>query len=110
MKMNYNESRESVSSYFFEYTSYLVFMARQIIGQESPYGSFALIKALEKILVLPEMIKEIDDKDFYNSIRAELESMRGTSSGEIEKWCSFLDRLVKIYTAKMKMAEGKVPT
>ena len=96
------ETKTEFSEFLFDYTSYLVFMARQIIEDESNYGSFSLVKALERILKIREILDNSMDDDFYNQVTEELESMQGTSSSEREKWTNFLDRLVKLYTARIK--------
>ena len=95
MKMEFSE-------FLFDYTSYLVFMARQIIEDGSNYGPFSLVKALERILKIREILDNSMDDDFYSKVIDELESMQGTSSSEREKWTNFLDRLVRLYTTRIK--------
>lgn len=99
--MNEDKKKE-FSEFLFDYTSYLVFMARQIIEDGANYGPFSLIKALERILNIREIFDNTVDEEFYNKVNKELESMQGTSSSEKEKWVSFLDRLVQLYTSRIK--------
>lgn len=90
------------SGFLFDYTSYLVFMARQIIEDGSNYGPFSLVKALERVLKIREIIDNSMDDEFYSKVSEELEEMQGTSSSERERWINFLDRLVRLYTARIK--------
>jgi hypothetical protein len=99
--MNESYDSDKLSEFFFEYTAYLVFMARQIIEHKSPYGHFALIKSLDKILQLRNICTDINDP-FYKIIIQELEDIRGTSSSDIKKWVTFLDKLILLYTEKIK--------
>jgi hypothetical protein len=96
------ETKTEFSEFLFDYTSYLVFMARQIIEDGSNYGPFSLVKALERVLEIREILDNSMDDDFYNKVTEELEAMQGTSSSERERWTNFLDRLVKLYTARIK--------
>jgi hypothetical protein len=96
------EMKMEFSEFLFDYTSYLVFMARQIIEDGSTYGSFSLVKALERVLEIREILDNSMDDDFYVKVTEELEAMQGTSSSERERWTNFLDRLVKLYTARIK--------
>jgi hypothetical protein len=61
-----------------------------------------LVKALERVLEIREILDNSMDDDFYNKVTEELEAMQGTSSSERERWTNFLDRLVKLYTARIK--------
>lgn len=93
---------EELNELFFDYLSYLVFMARQILGHSSPYGHFALIKALEKVLEIQRASGEIGYDEFCERLRAELETVQGTSSGDLSTWEPFLDRLTVLFTQEMK--------
>jgi hypothetical protein len=99
-----NEVKKEFSEFLFDYTSYLVFMARQIIEDGSNYGPFSLVKALERILKIREIVDNSMDDDFYSKVSEKLEEMQGTSSSERERWINLLDRLVKLYTARIKKA------
>lgn len=99
--MTERERLEKLNQLFFDYTAYLVFMARQIIAPGT-YGYFALVKALQKVLEIKDFSGEIADDDFYGKIRGELNSFGGASSAEVDKWRPLLDRLVILYVRKMK--------
>lgn len=100
--MGEEERIEKLNELFFDYISYLVFMARQILGHGSRYGHFSLIKALEKALELQRFSGEIGHDEFCERLRGELESVRGTSSGDLATWEPFLDRLTMLFTREMK--------
>ena len=44
------ESKDNLNELFFDFVCYLIFMSKSIGGHRSPYGHFALLKGLEKIL------------------------------------------------------------
>ena len=87
---------ESINELFVDYIAYLIFMARQIMGGATSYGHFALIKALEKVLEIQQMSKEIKNTEMYDQIRLELKSVQGIASSDYETWEPFLNRLVQI--------------
>ena len=99
--MSDDESIQKLNELFFDYIAYLIFMARQILTPNG-YDHFALIKALEKVLEIQQMSKEIENTEMYDQIRAELKSVQGTSSGDIKTWEPFLDKLVMIFTKNIK--------
>jgi hypothetical protein len=99
MSENFNER---LNEMFIDYISYLIFMSKQISGHQGPYCHFALIKALEKVLELQKESGEIRDLEFFDQLRTELESVRGTSSGDMEVWNPFIDKLTSMTTKAMK--------
>ena len=100
--MNENQRICELNDLFFDYLSYLVFMARQILGTSSSYGHFSLIKALEKILEIQTLSNELDYDEFCDRIRDEMKLVEETSSGDIETWEPFLDKLISIFIDEMK--------
>lgn len=101
MSVNEKESIEKLNQIFFDYVSYLVFMAKQIIGP-SAYGHFALVKALDKVLEIQKFSGEIKNNEFYDQLRSELKSVEGVSSSELDVWEPFLDRLIELFMQKVK--------
>lgn len=97
------EKLDELNELFFDYISYLAFMARQLPWG---YGSFALVKALEKVLKIQELSEEIGHDEFCDILKAELEAVRGTSSSDISTWEPFLDRLTTLFTQEMKSMQN----
>lgn len=104
--MSERERIDRLNELFFDYISYLAFMARQILGHGSRYGHFSLIKALEKVLEIQEVSEEMGHDEFCDRLRAELESVQGTSSGDLATWEPFLDRLTMLFTQEMKTMQN----
>ena len=93
--MSDDESIQKLNELFFDYIAYLIFMARQILTPNG-YDHFALIKALEKVLEIQQISKEIENTEMYDQIRSELKSVQGIASSDYETWEPFLNRLVQI--------------
>jgi len=92
---------EELDEAFLDYVSYLVFMAAQLPWG---YGSFALVKALGKVLEMKAMSTELGHDDLCAQLKAELDAVEGTPSSETETWTALLDRLITILTEQMKKA------
>ena len=93
--MSDDESIHELNELFVDYLAYLIFMARQILTPNG-YDHFALIKALEKVLEIQQISKEIENTEMYDQIRSELKSVQGIASSDYETWEPFLNRLVQI--------------
>ena len=98
--MSEQERLEKLNQLFHDYISYLIFMAKQIMGP-SNYGHFSLIKALEKMLEIQRVSEEIKNNELYDQIRSELQTVERVSSSELEKWEPFLEKLIELLIQEM---------
>jgi len=64
------------------------------------------VKALEKVLEIQKLSGEIGHDEFYDTLRAELETVQGTSSSDLSTWEPFLDRLTTLFTREMKSMQN----
>jgi len=92
---------EELNEAFFDYVNYLVFMAAQLPWG---YGSFALVKALGKVLEIKGLSAEIGHGELCRRLKAELDAVDGTPSSETATWTALLDRLTSLLTEEMKKA------
>ena len=93
---------EKVNEMFFDYVCYLVFMSKQISGHHGPYGHFALLKALEKLLDMQKESVEIKDVELYDQLRKEFETIQGVNSRDLDFWNPFMEKLIRLTTETMK--------
>lgn len=100
--MSEEERIERLNELFFDYTSYLVFRARQIQGHGSGHGHFSLMKALEKVREIQEASEETGHDEFCDRLRIKLESVQDGSVCDIATGETFLDRLTMLCIQEMK--------
>jgi hypothetical protein len=94
--------KEKLNELFFDYICYLIFMSKQILGHRGPYGHFALLKALEKTLEFQVESSEIKNLELFDQIRSEFKTVKGVSSGDLDRWIPFMDKLIALTTKTMK--------
>jgi hypothetical protein len=90
---------EELNNAFFDYINYLVFMAAQLPWG---YGSFALVKALGKVLEMKRLSSEIGHDELCLKLKAELDAVNGTPSSETATWTDLLENLTSLLTEEMK--------
>lgn len=100
-------SEDLLTTFLFEYSTFLVTAARGTLDEPHTYGALRLLDGISRLTEIYSTVPDIKSDEFILQVRAEIQKNLDQAMTSEERLREFLDGLVVKFTDEMKKRYGK---